>query len=72
MHAMKFEKRVLTTLNRCYSATDILVDGVRRILVATEGEGACLAWAAPGYEAEHAVWEGPAKPPRRYAPPPAA
>jgi hypothetical protein len=56
---MKFEKRVLTTLNRCYSATDIRVDGVRRILVATEGEGACLAWTAPGYDAEHAVWEGP-------------
>ncbi len=56
---MNFEKRFLTTLNRCYSANHIVVDGQTRILLATEGEGACLAWAGPDYVAEHAVWEGP-------------
>ena len=56
---MKFEKRFLTQLNRCYSATHVVVDGVTRILVATEGEGACLAWQGPGYDRMQTVWAGP-------------
>ena len=41
---MNIKKRFLTTMNRCYSATHIEVDGQTRILLATEGEGPCLAW----------------------------
>ncbi len=56
---MKIEKRFLTSLNRCYSANHIVVDGQTRILVATEGEGQCLAWTGPDYQSSHTVWEGP-------------
>lgn len=56
---MKIEKRFLTEMNRCYSAASIQVDGGTRILLATEGEGPCLAWNAPDYATPHTVWEGP-------------
>lgn len=56
---MNFEKQVLTTLPSCYSANSIVVDGETRILVASEGEGPCLAWTSPDYSEVHTVWEGP-------------
>jgi len=56
---MKIEKQFLTEMNRCYSANSIVVDGQTRIMLATEGEGPCLAWAGPDYSASHTVWEGP-------------
>ena len=56
---MKIEKHFLTELNRCYSANSIVVDGQPRILLATEGEGPCLAWTGADYMASHTVWEGP-------------
>ena len=56
---MKIEKKVLTTLPNCYSANSIAVDGTTRILVASEGEGPCLAWSGPDYDNAHTVWEGP-------------
>ena len=56
---MKIDKRFLATLNRCYSCNSIEVDGQTRILLATEGEGACLAWSGPDYTQSHTVWDGP-------------
>ncbi len=56
---MNIEKRHLTELNRCYSANHIVVDGCTRILVATEGVGACLAWHGPDYAQPHTVWSEP-------------
>jgi len=56
---MQIEKRTLTAMNRCYAAGSIVVDGETRILLATEGEGPCLAWAGPDYDASRTVWEGP-------------
>ncbi|MCC6990698.1 MAG: hypothetical protein IT181_16945, partial [Acidobacteria bacterium] len=56
---MRFEKRLLGTMNRCYAAAHIVVDGRTRILLATEGEGPCLAWAGPAYDEPHVVWDGP-------------
>jgi hypothetical protein len=56
---MKIEKRFLTQMNRCYSASSIVVDGQTRIMLATEGEGPCLAWSGPEYDTAHTVWEGP-------------
>lgn len=56
---MNFEKRFLTNMNRCYSATHITVDGQTRVLLATEGEGSCLAWVGPGYDTPHEVWAAP-------------
>lgn len=56
---MNIEKRFLAQMNRCYSANHIVVDGQTRILVATEGEGPCLAWPGPGYDTPHEVWAGP-------------
>ena len=56
---MHIQKRFLTQMNRCYSANHIVVDGQARILVATEGEGPCMAWAGPEYGSAHEVWAGP-------------
>lgn len=56
---MKIEKRFLTTMNRCYSASCIEVDGQPRILLATEGEGACRAWTGADFNSSHTVWDGP-------------
>jgi hypothetical protein len=56
---MKIEKRILASLDRCYACNSIEVDGRRRILLATEGRGACLAWSAPDYTQSHVVWDGP-------------
>jgi len=56
---MHFEKHFLTTMNRCYAAASIVVDGRTRILLATEGEGPCLAWEGPAYDRPQTVWEGP-------------
>jgi hypothetical protein len=56
---MRIEKRFLASLNRCYSATHIVVDGAPRILLATEGEGACLGWSGIDYRDAHVVWNGP-------------
>ncbi len=56
---MKIAKRFLTEMNRCYSASSIVVDGETRIMLATEGEGPCKAWAGPDYTTAHTVWEGP-------------
>jgi len=56
---MKIEKRFLAEMNRCYSANSLVVDGKTRILLATEGEGPCLAWSGEDYGDVHTVWEGP-------------
>lgn len=56
---MKVEKRVLGTMNRCYAASHIVVDGQVRLLLATEGEGPCQAWTGTDYTEQHTVWEGP-------------
>ena len=56
---LKIEKRFIAQLDCCYSANSIVVDGETRILLATEGEGPCLAWSGADFEKRHTVWEGP-------------
>ena len=56
---MKIEKHKLTELNNVYSCNSIEVSGQTRILLASEGEGACLAWSGPDYTTCHTVWDGP-------------
>ena len=56
---MKIEKHFLAEMNRCYSANHLTVDGQTRILLATEGEGPCTAWAGPKYDLSHNVWDAP-------------
>ncbi|NCA97938.1 MAG: hypothetical protein EOM08_03450 [Clostridia bacterium] len=56
---MQFEKKFLTELNRCYATGQIEYNGERLALLATEGEGACFAYAAPGYDQQRIVWSAP-------------
>ncbi|MDD2458095.1 MAG: hypothetical protein PHQ83_06290 [Eubacteriales bacterium] len=56
---MQFEKKFLTELNRCYATGQIEYNGERLALLATEGEGACLAYAAPDYDQQRIVWSAP-------------
>ncbi len=56
---MKFEKKSLTDLPRCYAAATILIGGKPNILFATEGEGACYAFSGDDFADRAIVWEGP-------------
>ncbi len=56
---MKIQKQFLATLKGCYSCNSIELNGRTNILLASEGENACLAWSAPDYTQRHTVWEGP-------------
>ncbi|MHC1749639.1 MAG: hypothetical protein AB9856_15315 [Cellulosilyticaceae bacterium] len=55
---MKFEKKFLTDLHRCYATSSTIVDGKRHILIATEGEGSCYSYTGENF-AQETVWEGP-------------
>ena len=41
---MKIEKKFLTDLHRCYATSSTVIDGDRKILIATEGEGPCFMY----------------------------
>ena len=56
---MKIEKRELAALKGVYSCNSIEMDGQTRVLLASEAQDRCLAWAGPDYGESHAVWEGP-------------
>jgi hypothetical protein len=55
---MKFEKKFLTNLNRCYATSSTIINGERKILLATEGEGACYIYSGEEFKQE-TVWDGP-------------
>lgn len=55
---MKFEKKVLTNLHRCYATSNTMVNGERNILLATEGEGACYSYTGEDFK-QNTVWDGP-------------
>lgn len=55
---MKIEKKVLTKLHRCYAASSTVIDGQRKILLATEGEGACYMFDGNDFR-QSTVWDGP-------------
>ncbi len=56
---MKFEKKKLLDMNRCYSVAAINTWGEDKIFFATEGEGKCVAFSGPDFAREETVWEGP-------------
>jgi hypothetical protein len=56
---MNIQKRFLVSMNRCYAASHIVVGGQNRVLLATEGEGPCIAWGGPAYDSPQTVWDGP-------------
>ncbi|WP_411169789.1 hypothetical protein ACH36K_04635 [Clostridium sp. MB05] len=55
---MKFEKKFLTNLHRCYATSSTVIDGERHILLATEGEGPCYSYRGEEFE-QNTVWDGP-------------
>lgn len=55
---MKFDKHKLTDLFRCYATSSTVVDGERKILLATEGEGACYSYSGEDFK-QDTVWDGP-------------
>ena len=46
---MKITKRVLTSLDSCYAVSSMQINGTPHILLASEAEAPCLAWAGPDY-----------------------
>lgn len=56
---MRFEKKFLCELNRCYATTYIEIASEPTVLVATEGEGACKAFSGADFGRERTVWNGP-------------
>lgn len=55
---MKIEKKFLTNLHRCYATSSTVIDGDRKILIATEGEGPCFMYEGEDFK-QSTVWEGP-------------
>lgn len=55
---MKIEKKKLLELYRCYATSTMFVEGKRKLLLATEGEGPCFMYDAKTFE-ETKVWDGP-------------
>lgn len=55
---MRYEKKFLTNLHRCYATSSTYVNEERYILLATEGEGACYSYKGENFEQE-TVWDGP-------------
>ncbi len=56
---MKFEKKFLTELNRCYATGSVVFNGRQLALLATEGEGACYAYSGRDFDRQETVWPGP-------------
>lgn len=55
---MKYEKKFLTELYRCYATSWTVVNGERKILLATEGEGPCYSYSGDDFKQE-TVWNEP-------------
>lgn len=55
---MKFEKKFLTDLYRCYATSSVMINGKEEILVATEGEGPCFMYDSETFE-KSIVWDNP-------------
>jgi hypothetical protein len=55
---MKIEKKVLTSMNRCYAVGITTVNNKQKLLFATEGEGPCYTYSLPEFK-QGTVWEGP-------------
>lgn len=54
---MKFEKKFLDTMERCYSASFIKRDGETNILLASEAIGGpCYSYRGDNYDIKQAVW----------------
>lgn len=55
---MRFTKKPLDKLERCYATAHTIIDGRKQLLFATEGEGACYMYDAETYK-RTTVWEKP-------------
>lgn len=55
---MNIEKKFLTNLERCYATSYTVVDDELRILLATEGHGACYQYTGEDFS-QSTVWDGP-------------
>lgn len=55
---MKYEKKILTELYRCYAVSSTVIDGENKILFATEGEGPCYSYSGEDYK-QSIVWDAP-------------
>lgn len=55
---MKFEKKVLYHLNKCYAMTNLQYNGRHHFVVASELEDRCLLFDDGG-RVEETIWEGP-------------
>ena len=55
---MKFEKKVIGTLNKCYSLAELQYKGEHCFLVAAEKEDPCFLFNEKGEKLD-TVWDGP-------------
>jgi hypothetical protein len=57
-HPMKIKKKLLAKLDKVYAVSPTIVGDETRLIFATEGQGACLQFAAPELK-QSTVWEQP-------------
>ena len=55
---MKFEKKVISDLNKCYAISDLTFQGEHCFLVAAEKDDPCYLFSEDGTKLE-TVWEKP-------------
>lgn len=55
---MNIEKTILTDLHRCYTVAHTVINGRKKMFIATEGEGACYMYDVETLE-KTTVWEEP-------------
>ena len=57
---MKFNKIVLDSIERCYCASHLYVDGELKIILASEVvDGPCCAYSGTNFEKKEVLWEKP-------------
>lgn len=55
---MNIEKKVLDEIYRCYCASHVIVDGILKIVLASEEvDGPCYAYSGENFEHKEIIWE---------------
>lgn len=55
---MKIEKKVLTSLHRCYATGSTIINGADKIIFATEGQGAAYMYSTDDFH-QSTIWDNP-------------
>ncbi len=55
---MKFKKKILDDIFKCYSVNELKIDGETHLIFAGEGPGICQVFSGTGFQKKQTLWEG--------------